>query len=380
MGGLGADGTNGAAGFDPHAQDVEAIAAVGQGFGEAGSRAAAEDFFFTFQSAKRGTHQELPGDERRHGISRQAEPVARAESSPGKRFPGFDGDAPQLELSTQRGEGLLEEVGVADGHAAGGDDEMAGSGGVAQRVHDGFERIRDAGGVENRCARRLGEGTEKESIAVREFSGSDWCVGFDKLIAGRQESDAGSQEGAEGPDTRGGEESEMGGVKALSCLDEGTSAADIFSGKTNALPRGNWGEQGDVAFGFGQGVFLHYHCVGVRRQGGAGEDTGAGSVWEVGQRRIAGGDDGVNGYLDLFVRGDQGQVLGAKCVAVDGSVVESGDVELSQNGGSGDPTESLVEANEFRGEGLDGVEDSRACFFEGDHVPGGAGATGVEEG
>jgi len=69
VGGLGSDGTDGAVTRETDPEDVEAIAAIGQGFGEARGGASSEDFGFTFELAQGREDEELPGDERRDGIA-----------------------------------------------------------------------------------------------------------------------------------------------------------------------------------------------------------------------------------------------------------------------------------------------------------------------
>jgi len=154
-------------------------------------------------------------------------------------------------------------------------------------------------------------------------------------------------------------------------FDEGAASTDIFAGEANSFPRRNRGEQGYVAVvGFGQGFLLQDDGVCVGGEDGAGKDAGAGAVGQQEQRRIAGFDGGVNAESSRFLFVQRGEVFGAKGVAIDGSVIESRDVEVGQDGFCGDALEGLVEGDGFTGERADSGEDLAAGLIEGDHDPG----------
>lgn len=135
VGRLGSGGSHDAARVEAHPEHVQPVSTIDEWFGETRGHPAPKNLRFAFELTEGGPDQELPRHERGNRVAWKPEPVGVSESSPGEGFSGFHRDAPEIEVPSELGEGFLEQIGVPDGHPAGGHHEVTGERGFAQGFH-----------------------------------------------------------------------------------------------------------------------------------------------------------------------------------------------------------------------------------------------------
>jgi hypothetical protein len=114
--------------LDP--EEVAAVVGIGEWGGEdawlggCGGKGSAGEL------AEGRENEEQGGDEGGHRVAGEPEQIGAVASSAKKRFPGFHGDAPEIEVESEVDGGLLDEVVISDGCATDGDHNLGLGGGV----------------------------------------------------------------------------------------------------------------------------------------------------------------------------------------------------------------------------------------------------------
>ena len=123
------------------------------------------------------------------GISRQPEEVRGADAAVRERAARLHRDLPEQDLA-QLVEQLLDEIGLADRHAAGRDDHVGCGRRIGERALERFRHVGHHAHVEHIAVEAHQHAVDRVAVAVVDLARAELRADGPELVAGREERDA----------------------------------------------------------------------------------------------------------------------------------------------------------------------------------------------
>ncbi len=212
--------------------------------------------------------------ERHHGarrIPRQAEDELPAADAEEDGLARLDADLPEDRSDPRRLELTLDQIVIADGDAAGENEDV---GRLRPAELRGEERLAVAGDtqVDRLGARLRGHGGECRSVGVADLAGALPLAGLDDLVARGDDGQSRPPGHRDAGQAGRGQHPDLGRAHERAPFEGGLALLQVFAGRPDVVAGTDLAPEDDAVPPL-LAVLDHDHGIGARREGRAGHDA-----------------------------------------------------------------------------------------------------------
>ena len=255
-------------GIHDHAHEMAAVTGIGQRFSQSHGADGRPGLTGTLPASEGRPYEQQEGDKGGNRIARQAKEKFARMPAKSERPAGADGDFPKIQLAAELPEGVLDEIGFADGYTAGGNEHVALGEGILQSGYSIRQSVVDERQDFGNSTGPGDEGSEGGAITFMDFSGRKRLSSLDKFRAGRKQTHDGT---TSGPDLRqpgSREQAKARRAEGVAGFAQQGVPFQILAAQADIFPGpGRFKELNDLRLrGVNSRVFLHYNRVSAAWQ------------------------------------------------------------------------------------------------------------------